>query len=64
METEEREMNELAARERQTFGETLRERVSHKLHTIETVMETETGRIQGSFEGCASCCGATCARTW
>ena len=30
-------MNELAARELQTFGETLRERVRHKLHTIETV---------------------------
>ena len=38
-------MNELAARALQTFGETLRERVSHKLRTVETVMETETGRI-------------------
>ena len=36
-------MNELAARELQTFGETLRERVSHKLRTVETVMETEIG---------------------
>ena len=44
-ETEDREMNELAARALQTFGETLRERVSHKLRTVETVMETETGRI-------------------
>ena len=44
-ETEDLEMNELAARALQTFGETLRERVRHKLHTIETVMETETGRI-------------------
>ena len=40
-ETEDREMNELAARELQTFGETLRERVRHKLRTVETVMETE-----------------------
>ena len=38
-------MNEIAARALQTFGETLRERVSHKLRTVETVMETETGRI-------------------
>ena len=48
-ETEDREMNEIAARELQTFGETLRERVRHKLHTIETVMETETGRIHGQL---------------
>ena len=51
METEEREMNALAARELQTFGETLRERVRHKLHTIETVMETETGRMHGQLRG-------------
>ena len=38
-------MNELAARELQTFGETLRERVRHKLRTVETVMETEIGRM-------------------
>ena len=44
-ETEDREMNELAARELQTFGETLRERVRHKLRTVETVMETEIGRM-------------------
>ena len=44
-------MNELAARELQTFGETLRERVRHKLHTIETVMETETKRIHGQLRG-------------
>ena len=43
-ETEDREMNELAARELQTFGETLRERVRHKLRTVETVMETEIDR--------------------
>ena len=49
METEDREMNELVARELQTFGETLRERVRHKLHTIETVMETETTRIHGQL---------------
>ena len=36
-------MNELVARELQTFGETLRERVRHKLRTVETVMETEIG---------------------
>ena len=42
-ETEDREMNELVARELQTFGETLRERVRHKLRTVETVMETEIG---------------------
>ena len=51
METEDREMNELVARELQTFGETLRERVRHKLHTIETVMETETRRIHGQLRG-------------
>ena len=44
-ETEDREMNELAARELQTFGETLRERVRHKLRTVETVMETEIARF-------------------
>ena len=44
-ETEDREMNEIAARELQTFGETLRERVRHKLRTVETVMETEIGRM-------------------
>ena len=48
-ETEDREMNEIAARALQTFGETLRERVSHKLRTVETVMETETGRIHGQL---------------
>ena len=42
-------MNELAARELQTFGETLRERVSHKLRTVETVMETEIGRMNGQL---------------
>ena len=44
-ETEDREMNEISARELQTFGETLRERVRHKLRTVETVMETEIGRM-------------------
>ena len=38
-------MNEISARELQTFGETLRERVRHKLRTVETVMETEIGRM-------------------
>ena len=42
-------MNELAARELQTFGETLRERVRHKLRTVETVMETEIGRMNGQL---------------
>ena len=42
-------MNELAACELQTFGETLRERVSHKLRTVETVMETEIGRMNGQL---------------
>ena len=51
METEDREMNELAARELQTFGETLRERVRHTLHTIETVMETETGLMHEQLRG-------------
>ena len=36
-------MDEFVARELQTFGETLRERVRHKLRTVETVMETEIG---------------------
>ena len=49
-ETEDREMNELATRELQTFGETLRERVRHKLRTVETVMETEIlGRMNGQL---------------
>ena len=48
-ETEDREMNEIAARALQTFGETLRERVSHKLRTVETVMETEIGRMNGQL---------------
>ena len=48
-ETEDREMNELAARALQTFGETLRERVRHKLRTVETVMETEIGRMNGQL---------------
>ena len=42
-ETEDREMS--AARELQTFGETLRERVRHKL-PVETVMETEIGPVR------------------
>ena len=51
METEDLEMNAIVARELQTFGETLRASVSHKLHTIETVMETETTRIHGQLRG-------------
>ena len=51
METEDREMDAIVARELQTFGERLRASVSHKLHTIETVMETETTRIHGQLRG-------------
>ena len=50
-EAESRKMDAIAARELQTFGETLRERVRHKLHTIKTVMETETTRIHGQLRG-------------
>ena len=50
-EAESRKMDAITERELQTFGETLRASVSHKLHTIETVMETETKRIHGQLRG-------------
>ena len=50
-EAERQKMDAIAERELQTFGERLRASVSHKLHTIETVMETETTRIHGQLRG-------------
>ena len=50
-EAERQKMDAIAERELQTFGETLRASVRHKLHTIETVMETETTRIHGQLRG-------------
>ena len=48
-EAERQKMDAIAERELQTFGETLRGSARHKLHTIETVMETETTRIHGQL---------------
>ena len=48
-EAESRKMDAIAARELQTFGETLHASANDKLHTIETVMETETKRIHGQL---------------
>ena len=48
-EAERRKMDAIAARELQTFGETLHASAHDTLHTIETVMETETTRIHGQL---------------
>ena len=50
-EAERQKMDAIAARELQTFGETLHASANDKLHTIETVMETETTRIHGQLRG-------------
>ena len=50
-EIDRRKVDEIAERELQAYGERLRASVSHKLHTIETVMETETTRIHGQLRG-------------
>ena len=42
-------MDAIATRELQQFGETLHASANDKLHTIETVMETETKRIHGQL---------------
>ena len=48
-EAESRKMDAIAERELQQFGETLHASANGKLHTIETVMETETKRIHGQL---------------
>ena len=50
-EAESRKMDAIAERELQTFGETLHASANDTLHTIETVMETETTRIHGQLRG-------------
>ena len=48
-EAESRKMDAIAERELQQFGETLHASANDKLHTIKTVMETETKRIHGQL---------------
>ena len=48
-EAESQQMDAIAARELQQFGETLRGSARHKLHTVEAAMETEIGRMRGQL---------------